>query len=146
MRAPLRNVSTGGPGTLLVTKSTPFSIEPKSAVYTGVGNRRSMPDTSSSSPSAGSARWRATSSRMARSRVAGSAIPTGTISRAGTNGSGAVPLAASRTLIAWSCGASPRERDGARGSGGGARDGGDEGIVQRAPTRLPAALSAGSEM
>jgi hypothetical protein len=98
--APDRYTSKRGPGTLLVTKSMPFSIEPNSAVVTEVGSRFSTPEMSPIIAIAGSARWPATSSRIADMRARGSVMPTGTAKRAGANWLPAtLALSPSRTLI-----------------------------------------------
>ncbi len=83
-----------------MTKSTFLSMVPKSAVYTGFGRRLSTAETSSKSPSAGSARWRPTRARIARMRATGSTMSIGTGKRAGTKRfPPRCSLSASRTLI-----------------------------------------------
>src|SRR2546428_569770 len=75
----------GPPGTLLVITSTFLSMPPKIRVSTVVGSRLRTPATTSAIGSAGSARWRATSSRTAASGPGGSAIGIGARKRAGTD-------------------------------------------------------------
>ena len=81
--APASQLRSCVPGTFVATKSTPFSIDPKSDVVTSPGRWLSTPARTLVSPTAGSCRQARAMSPRTCMRSTGSSIEDGSTKRAG---------------------------------------------------------------